>query len=214
VERLEDPANVGMLADHPLVQAALLGERRPLSAGAAALISDMSYYPEDLALLSWNGALLVEPDPLAAGTATDLLEFANVELLLLRSYDADLEAELPRMYGRIAAARRRLALPLVRPYNRLLNDVQRLVIEITEVTERIDNALKVTDDVYWNRLYSTMLNVMRIHLWRAGVEHRLALLRETYDMLHDQAEAERSAALEWIVIILILFEIIMALVRH
>ncbi len=82
------------------------------------------------------------------------------------------------------------------------------------MTERVDNALKVTDDVYWNRLYSALLNVLRVDVWRDGVEHKLALIRETYSMLHAEADAERASALEWTVVLLILFEIVMALLRH
>ncbi|MBK9715396.1 MAG: hypothetical protein IPO81_29550 [Kouleothrix sp.] len=211
VERLAQQALAAALAEHPIVQAALLGERRPLSPGAARLVSSLSYYPEDLALLSWNGALLIDPDPLAAATAADLVEFANVELLILRSYDAQLDDQLPQMYRRIGAAQRRFALPLVRPYSHLLHDLQRLFADVTEVTERVDNAFKVTDDVYWNRLYSAMLGVLRVQTWRDGVDHKLELLRETYGMLHDQADAERANALEWVIVILILVELIVAL---
>jgi len=214
VEQLDQPAAASALADHPIAQAALLGERRPLSPSATRLISSLSYYLDDLALLSWNGALLIDPDPLSAATAADLVEFANVELLMLRSYEAQLDAQLPQMYRRIGAAQRRFSLPLVRPYSRLLHDLQRLVVDITEVTERVDNAFKVTDDVYWNRLYSAMLSVLRVQLWREGVDHKLALLRETYGMLHDQAESERANVLEWTVIILILIEVVFALVGH
>lgn len=214
VERLVGDVNVAALAEHPQVCAALLGEQRALSPSAAGLITSMSYYPDDMALLSWNGALLLEPEPLAAATAADLIEFANVELLLMRSYDADLDAELRRMYRQLPRVQTRFALPLVRRYSGLLHDVQRLIAEITEVTERVDNALKVTDDVYWNRLYTAMLNVLRVDIWRAGVEHKLALLRETYSMLHDKADTERSTALEWTIILLIVFEIVIALLRH
>lgn len=214
VKRLVGDVNIATLAEHPLVWAALLGEQRSLSPSAASLVTSMSYYPDDLALLSWNGALLIEPEPLAAATAADLIEFANVELLLMRSYDADLDAELPRMYRQIPREQRRFKLPLVRRYSRLLHDVQRLIAELTEVTERVDNALKVTDDVYWNRLYSAMLHVLRVEMWRAGVEHKLALLRQTYSMLHDEADTERASALEWTIVLLILFEIVMALLGH
>lgn len=210
VERLTAASGAVQLADAPLVRAALLGERRVLSADAGALVTAMSYYPDDLALLSWNGALIVEPDPLAAATVLDLLEFANVELLLLRAYESDLETELSRLNQRIAAARRRLYIPLVGRYSALLRESQRLVVEVTEVTERIDNAFKVTDDVYWNRLYSAVLNSLRVHVWRAGVEHRLCLLRESYGLLRDQADSDRSASLELIIILLIALEIVLA----
>lgn len=197
------------LAHHPVVQAALLGEHQPLSAGAADLMTTMSYFTDDLVMLSWNGALVIEADPLAAITAANLIEFANVALLLLRSYDALLEGEVSRMYRRVADPPRRFVFPLVRRYSQQLYAVQRLIADVTDVTERVDNAFKVTDDVYWNRLYSAALNVLRVHVWRAGVEHQLALLRETYSMLHHEADAERAAALEWAIVLLILFEIIL-----
>lgn len=211
VERLDPPCRAAELADHPTVRAALLGERRTLSADASRLVTALSYYPDDLALLSWNGALLIESDAAAATTAADILAFANVELLLVRSYDAALDARLPEVYRRIAQAQRRFTMPLVRRYSQLLGDVQRLVAEVTEVTEQIDNALKVTDDVYWNRLYTAALSVLRVRVWREGVDHKLALLRETYAMLHADADSERAAALEWAIVLLIVFEIVMAL---
>src|SRR5215471_7462986 len=61
-----------------------------------ALVSAMSYYPEDLALLSWNGAVLIDPE--GSTVAVELIEFAKVELLLMRACDADLDARLPSMY--------------------------------------------------------------------------------------------------------------------
>jgi uncharacterized Rmd1/YagE family protein len=79
------------------------------------------------------------------------------------------------------------------------------------VTERLDNALKVTDDVYWNRLYTAALGVLRVDVWRTGVEHKLALLRETYSMLRTAATAERDAFLEVAIILLIVVEVVLAL---
>lgn len=214
VERLTGNINLAAMSLHPVVKASLLGEKRQLSDDAMGLIVSMSYYPDDLALLSWNGALLIEPEPLAAATAVALIEFANVQLLLMRTYDAELDTQLPQMYQRIAREQQRFELPLVRRYSQLLHDVQSLVAEVTQVTERVDNALKVTDDVYWNRLYSALLNVLRVDVWRDGVEHKLALIRETYSMLHTEADAERASALEWTIVLLILFEIGMALLGH
>ena len=213
IERLVETVDPKTLASHPLVWAALLGEKHPLSTEAAGLLTQMSYYPNDLALLSWNGALLIEPDGDATATALSLLEFANVELLLMRSYDAELDTELSLFYRRLPKKRPRFTFPLVNRYSRLLYDLQRLVAEFTEFTERVDNALKVTDDVYWNRLYTSTLAVLRVDVWRSGVEHKLSLLRETYSMLHDEADTERAIALEWTIIILIAFEIVMAWVR-
>ncbi len=70
VEQLAGPCATDALAAHPVVQAALLGERRILSASATGLTTSMSYYPDDLALLSWNAALLIDPDPRCARSRT------------------------------------------------------------------------------------------------------------------------------------------------
>jgi len=214
VEKLVGENHVQDLAKNPFLGAALLGEKKPLSSSTSQLLTQMSYYRDDLAVFSWNGAILIEPDPLAAATAVALIEFANVELLLMRSYDQSLDAELQKMYPQLPKGKSRFALPLVSRYSRLLHEIQYLIAEFTEVTERVDNALKVVDDVYWNRFYTAILNVLRVNLWRSGVEHKLALLHQTYSMLHDEADAERANSLEWMIIVLILTEIILALIRH
>jgi hypothetical protein len=104
VERLSAQMEASALAQSPFVWSAALGERQLLSASAHGLVTTMSYYLDDLALLTWNSTVLVDPDPVAAATAADLLEFAEVELLVLRIYDAQLEEELPAMYRHMARA--------------------------------------------------------------------------------------------------------------
>jgi uncharacterized Rmd1/YagE family protein len=52
-----------------------------------------------------------------------------------------------------------------------------------------------------------------VDVWRTGVEHKLALLRQTYELLRDEAEAERGTVLEVTVVLLILLEIVLAIVK-
>jgi hypothetical protein len=213
IQRLDGDPDLDSLLAHPRVQSAFLGERRPLSPHATGLITRLSYYPDDAALLSWNGAMLIDPDPRAADTAADLLEFANVQLLLLRTYDAEVDRGVDGIESRLARLRngRRLFHFGVRRYTRLMHEVQGLVAEVNTVTDGLDNAIKFTDDVYWNRLYSAMLEVLSVRSWRRALDTKLGLLRETYAMLHDQADAERAATLEWTIIVLIVLEIVLAL---
>lgn len=144
----------------------LLGERRPLSVEARRelLPHRFSYYDDDLAILSWDNALIVEP----SGADSDvefILEFANAQLLELRYCDAVLDAELPKLYDRIEQGRKRRRRILARGYEPLLTSMQVLVAEITEVVERAENALKVTDDVYLARIYSAALELYRARTW-------------------------------------------------
>lgn len=192
----------------------LLGESRPLSADAQKelLPHRFSYYADDLAILSWDNALIVEPA--AADTDVEyILEFANALLLELRYYDAVLDAELPKLYDRIERARNRRRRIIVGGYSEVLASMSTLVAEITELIERAENALKVTDDVYLARIYSTALELYRARIWRAGVDRKLAIIRETYSMLNGEAQARRAELLEIAIILLIAFEIVLSFVR-
>ncbi len=192
----------------------LLNERRPLSADALRELIPrrFSYYADDLAILTWDNALVVDPTPGDADVQY-ILEFANAQLLELRYYDALLDAELPRMYDRVAAARRRSPLLAGRRWAALLNELQSQVAESTEIVERVENSLKVTDDVYLARIYTVALDIFRGRVWRAGIDRKLAIVRETYAMLNDQAQASRAEFLEAAIVLLIVFEIVLAFFR-
>jgi hypothetical protein len=215
--RLEtgDPLRADALRDEDVIPL-LLNEHKPLSAAARRelLPHRFSYYDDDLTLLTWDNALVVEPS-VPEDEETDVqyvLEFANAQLLELRVYDAILNAQLPAMYDRIAAVRgRRLAL-LNRHYATLLTELQVLVADSTELVERVENALKVTDDVYLARVYAAALEIFRGRTWRSGIDRKLAIIRQAYSMLNAESQATRSEALEFAVVILIVAELVLAFV--
>ena len=192
----------------------LLGESRPLSdeARRELLPHRFSYYGDDLAILTWESALIVEPGEHDTDVQY-LLEFANAQLLELRYYDAILDGELPQMYDAIAAARRKWSIFPGRRFAALLARLHSVVADTTEVVEQVENALKVTDDVYLARVYSAALEIFRGRAWRAGIDRKLAILRDTYSMLNDESQASRSETLEIAIVVLIIAEIVMALVR-
>lgn len=195
------------------IAALLFGERRPLSAAACAefLSQRFSYYEDDLTVLAWNAALIVDP----AIEDTDvqyILEFANAQLLELRYYDAVLDREVPRLYGEIAVARRGFHL-IGRKYGRLLAALQSRVTDSTEVVERVENSLKLTEDVFLARVYTVALEIFRGPTWRRGIDRKVSILREAYSMLNDEAEGRRGEVLEITIILLIALEMILALRR-
>ena len=208
-----DRAPMQSLSDERLAPL-LLGEQRPLARQALSglLTHRFSYYADDLAVLTWENALVVEPQ----STDRDveyILEFANAQLLELRVYDALLDAELPALYDRIAAARaRRHPLP-TRRFQSVLSDLQTRVADVTETVERAENGLKVTDDVYLARVYGAALDLFRAAAWRRGIERKLEIFRETYAMLNGEAQSARSELLEVVVILVILAELVSGLVR-
>ena len=190
----------------------LLNESRPLSTEAQRelLQQRFSYYADDLAILTWDNALIIDPDA-GDSDVEYVLEFANAQFLELRYYDAVLDAELPRLYDRVEYARGRRVKVFRTRYGTLLGSMQSLVADTTEVVERAENAFKVTDDVYLARIYSAALEIFRGRTWRAGIDRKLTIIRETYGMLNDEAQALRAEALEVAIVALIVFEIVLSL---
>jgi hypothetical protein len=192
----------------------LLNEDRPISEQARKELLPhwFSYYPDDLAVITWNTALVL--DPMEGESDIQLImEFANAQLLELRYYDALLDAELPRMYDRIERARKGSGALLGRRYAPVLTELQTLVADSTEIVERTQNALKVTDDIFLARVYGAALELFRERAWRAGIDHKLGIIHQTYAMLNAESMAVRNEVLEIAVILLIVIEIVLALVQ-
>jgi hypothetical protein len=207
------PAPLDALTDDRLALL-LLGEQRPLArqARSGLLSNRFSYYADDLAVLTWDNALVVEPQTNDRDVEY-ILEFANAQLLELRVYDALLDAELPAMYDRITATRERQRPLPTRRFASVLSDLQARVADVTETVERAENALKVTDDVYLARVYGAALDLFRATAWRSGIERKLEIFRETYAMLNGEAQAARSELLEIVVIVVIVAELLVGLMR-
>ncbi|HTO89752.1 MAG TPA: hypothetical protein VMJ70_01350 [Candidatus Sulfotelmatobacter sp.] len=192
----------------------LVGESRPLSpAWRRDLLSQrFSYFEDDLAVLAWNSALVVEP--VAEDTDVQyVLEFANAQLLELRFYDATLDRELPRIYDRIEEARHGFHF-MGRRYSRLLSSLQTRVADATELVERVENSLKVTDDVFLARIYAAALEIFRGRTWRSGIDGKLAIIRDAYSMLNAESQARRAEILEIIIVLLIGIELVLGLLKR
>ncbi len=214
LDGLELPATASERLTDEMTVPLLLGERRPLSAAARKELVPyrFSYYDDDLTVLTWDNALVVEP------RAEDrdveyVLEFANAQLLELRMYDMQLDAELPTLYDRVAAARARPRPRLSGRFREVLSDLQTRVADLTETVERVENALKVTNDVYLARIYTAALELFREQAWQRGIERKLGILRETYAMLNAETQAARMELLEIAVVVLIVAELMIGLFR-
>jgi hypothetical protein len=214
VRRLRgDPTPQEILASSVLLRL-LLGERSPTPPLSDLERTDVlqhaqSYYADDLVVVDWNSAFVLEPS--GSRVIPDILEFANSQLLELRYYDDSLDAELARIYDDFAQARRNPLGLLWSPYSRLARNVLRRIIEVTESTERVDNALKVVGDFYVARIYQGALRRLRIAAWQQSVGEKIRLVEKAYDLAKGEVEIRRSTMLELIVIVLIVLELVAAI---
>jgi hypothetical protein len=217
IDRLHDSSGAPIvprqLRDQDLA-ALVLDESRELTAVARRelLPHAFSYYADDLVLLSWDRALVIEPDS-SNSDVEYLLEFANAQLLELRLFDDILDRELRSVGARVAAARAR-SLLFGRRYASLLAQLQTLVGDTTELVERAENAFRLTDDMYLARIYQAAMEIFRARTWRAGIDRKLGFLRDTYEMLNAESQAARAEALEIIIVLLIVAELLLGIFRR
>ncbi len=213
VHELDAPLTAAGLLDRVDLVPLLSGEKRALSESARRdlLRQSFSYYVDDLVVLTWDRAFIYEPR--GDSDVADVLEVANAQLLELRYYDELLDDELPAMYDRVEAARGTKPLFAARRFAALARRLYTLVAEVTELTEKVDNALQVTEDVYLARIYATALDLFRVPKLGAAVDRKLAIIRDTYTALYDEASGSRAELLELAIIALIMVEIVLALFR-
>jgi len=212
VRAFADHPPTSRITDSPVVAKLLLGEPGPKSLSEDArrdiLKHAHSYFEDDLAIIDYSSALVLEPS--GARDIPDILELATSQLLELRYYDDQLDRELGRIYDEFGIARRRGTL-FRSPYEKLARLVLRRFVELTEFTERVDNALKVVGDFYLARVYQSALARFRIATWQASVDGKQSLVAQAYGLLKGEVDIRRSTILEIVVIVLILLELVTAL---
>jgi hypothetical protein len=191
----------------------LLGETSgiPLSVAERGdvLSHHHTYLVDDLAVIHWNSALVVEPS--GVQDIPDLLEFATAHLLELRYYDDLLDRELHRIYDEIERGGSSLANIFTRRYRKLQRRTAALLLELSETIERLENAVKIVGDFYLARLYQAAVRRFRLAAWQETVLRKQRLVAEVNDLIGDAADTSRSELMELAVILLIAFEIAAAL---
>ncbi|HEY4146700.1 hypothetical protein [Pinirhizobacter sp.] len=214
IQRLDEPMDASVLQSRVDLTALLSGEKRPLSRESKRelLSRSFSYYADDLVVMTWDRAFMYEPR--LDSDVADVIEVANAQLVEFRYYDTLLDEELPSMYDRVENARGAASLFASRRFANLARRLYTLVAEVTELTERVDNALQVTEDVYLARVYSTALGLFRVPTLSASVDRKLAIIRDTYAALYEEASSRRAEVLEVAIVLLIMLEITIMLLQR
>jgi hypothetical protein len=182
------------------------GENVPLSEGEQAEImqSKISYYPNDLAVISWNGAFLYDSTA-GAETVIQLLEYANSQLLEFRHYDELLTRELQSVYDFMDHgstgiwARWRTA--------RRASRLHTVLLDVDELTERADNAIKFLSDMFSARLYKVAASKIGVTDYKDLVNQKVHTAEELYRFMVDQFHQSRAFVLEFLVVIILIIEL-------
>jgi hypothetical protein len=211
--QLDDPvSSESLIASRGGTIAQLLrGERSPLSAEERdeILRHRISYFADDLVIPTWNSAFIRDTES-GAQAAIEILEFANSQLLEFRYYDQLLDAELERIYPQLQREGW-LYNWLARRYTRAVRQVHSLFIDVNELTDRTENALKIVGDVYAARLFALAAARLGLNQWKDSVQEKLRTLADIYRFAVEQTSMARGEVLEIIVILILVIELVLLL---
>jgi len=189
----------------------LLGEQEEFSPQLRkeTLKNSFSYSKDDLAIITWSSAIVY--DASGSQDIPDLLEFAATQLLELRYYDHVLSNEMSRMYDAIGIAETVTQFRRLGQYRRIMNRLTEIIIDINEITERIQDSLKVTEDVFYARIYGAALSIFRTRTWLESIKQKSAVIMQSYSMLSGRLINQQSMLLELAIVLLFFLDIILSL---
>jgi hypothetical protein len=103
---------------------------------------------------------------------------------------------------------------VTRKYRRLQRRTAALLLELSEMIERLENAVKIVGDFYLARLYQSAVRRFRLASWQETVLRKQKLVAEVNDLTGDAADTSRAELLEIVVILLISYEVLAAFLKR
>ncbi len=177
----------------------LLKEKGPFSPETIqdTLSNRFSYSPEDVAYLTWDSAVVF--DKTGSMDLPDLLEFANAQFLELRYYDNALNNAIDHFYDEIDALNQANTTRKVPTYRLIRNKLMELMADMSVLTSNIDNALQVTEDIFYARIYSRYMYLLRASTWRESISNKLNVIQRCYTLLNEEVTLHRFATIGYTV---------------
>jgi hypothetical protein len=166
------------------------------------LESTTGYYGQDLIIIDSEASFIYDDEyfePL------EFFESANIQKLELQYFDRLLDQKLNYFYNQetykvplkayIPLASERLDLPV----SRLAN----LRVDISVVTERLENSIKLAGDAYYTNLYAILVEKLSLKEWRDSINRKLSIIHDLYTVHQDRLDTLHDEILTVVVIVLI-----------
>jgi hypothetical protein len=184
----------------------LRGERQALSRQERdeILRHRLSYLSDDLVVAAWNAAFVYDTEAGALATA-EILEFANSQLLEFRYHDDMLDSELTQLYAEIQQPRRFLGVA-ARRHTKTTRRMHALFIDVNELTDQMENAVKFVGDIYSARLFGIVSARLGLERWKKNVQEKLETLNDIHRFAVEQTGMSQGNILELIIVLILIIE--------
>ena len=157
----------------------------------------LSYYDNDLVVLDWDAALLVD-EPRDFDETLYIMELANLQLAELEAYDRLLDDALERSY-------RDLGERPLRSRGDILRELREIRIDMARFNDELSNTTKFFGDWHLARIYEKISSRFHLADWHRTIDGKLKTLDDLYQILkHDQ----NNRVMLWLEIAIVLLFVI------
>ncbi|PIS47058.1 MAG: hypothetical protein COT17_05330 [Elusimicrobia bacterium CG08_land_8_20_14_0_20_51_18] len=191
------------------IAALILGENEhKLSTMSSLPITDnyIQYYDDDLAIIDWNSAVLIEPS--GNRDVADVIEFSLTHLLELRYYDYMIDKKLDELYDIINGENKGLKRVIKTHYEKIARESSQNYVDFSDFTAKVENSLKTVGDPYVATVFRSCAEQFRFDDWYQSISRKMNTLFQITQIFQGEITAIRSHLLEIIIILLIALELI------
>ena len=176
------------------------------------LSSTTGYYGEDMVIIDTDASFVYDDEYVEA---LEFFEYANIEKVELQYFDRLLDQKLNFFYSQDSFTVPWAAyFPLIG--ERMDLPVSRLVklrVDISVVTERLENSIKSTGDSFFLTMYSMLVKKMLIKDQREAINRKLNIIKDLYTVYQDRLDTIHEELLTIVIIVLIAVEVFIAFLR-
>ena len=160
----------------------------------------LSYYENDLAVIDWDAALVIE-EPTNLDETLYVLELANLQLAELEAYDRLLDDALERSYRDLADRRRRARTEVMR-------ELREIRIDLARLSDELQNISKFFGDWHLARIYQTISARFHLSDWHRTIDEKLKTLDNLYQLLNQDLNNRWMLILESTIVLLFVVDLV------
>jgi hypothetical protein len=160
----------------------------------------LSYYDNDLVVIDWDAALLVD-EPEDFDETLYIMELANLQLAELEAYDRILDNALDRSY-------RDLSDRTLRPRADTLRQLREIRIDMARFNDELSNITKFFGDWHLARIYEKLASRFHLGGWHRNIEGKLKTLADLYQLLKQDQTNRWMMILEVTIVLLFIVDLV------
>jgi len=170
----------------------------------------IGYFRGDMLVIDTEAAFVYDKE---YEEILDLFEFANIQRLELRYFDRLLDRQLNLIYEeKLEKIPFTSYLPFIRaPWRGPVSDLGKLRVDISVISERLENSIKLAGETYFSELYTLLVDKLDLKNWHDSINKKLDIIADVRSVYQHKIDAIREDLLTMLIIILIFIELLVGL---